>query len=97
MSIIKCKFESHLFDGFEAEVDITGMESSAEIVTSAVSILYATLKMNNFVGLLAHLEPLTFELKNGSLEIDYIRKMEYTELIITEVESESISSDSESD
>lgn len=94
MAIIRFQFESHLFDGFQAEIDISTAESLDEIIASAISVLYGTLKLHNFRSLIDHLDPLVFEITG--VTIDQIKKNLDRVVIISEID-EDTSSDTDAD
>ena len=92
MATIKCEFDSHLFDGFQTDVDIKNVETLDEIIVTAVSILYSTLKMYNLKGLIQHLDPLTFKIENVTM--DDIKK-NLDKVIIIKEDEDNISSSSD--
>jgi len=63
-----CKFSSDYFQGFTVDIDISIIESTSEIVATAISVLHAVLLQNNFERLLKHLDHTQFHIHDITLD-----------------------------
>jgi len=90
--IVRCIFNSHLFDGFTTEINIVNVESIDELIGLAISNMHHILSTYNFLGLIYHLNMLTFTI--DKLTIEDIKKNPDINIIIKETRDESSESSS---
>lgn len=91
MATVRCEFESHLFDGFQTEINLINVETIDEIIALSISILYSTLKMHNLKGLISHLDYIIFKINETTM--DDIKKNPDKIVIIKENDEDSSESD----
>lgn len=89
-NLIKCEFFSHLFEGYQCNINIKEVESVDEILGMALSHLHSFLIENNLVSLIRHLEPLRFVIRYTLEEIKQDTKRK---VLIFEEDNDSSSSD----
>jgi len=84
--VVKCEFKSHLFDGFQTEIEISKVEDLEELVMLAVSMLFHVLKAHNMNGLITHLDMLKFKVYEFTLE--EIKNNKIGRITISEIDSD---------